>query len=99
MAWNADATRMPARLHAEYLRSLFPHNDLFEGRYEAGGRPIALSDIRASILNEVIFTVGSSFFPRRAAGTMYTRYERAGVSRIGGVITSAARTSETPGEP
>ena len=42
MAWNADATRMPYRMHSEYLRKLFLDNDLAEGRFEAGGRPIAL---------------------------------------------------------
>ncbi|WP_246048159.1 hypothetical protein [Hankyongella ginsenosidimutans] len=31
MAWNADATRMPARMHTEYLRSMFQRNDLAEG--------------------------------------------------------------------
>ncbi|THH36898.1 alpha/beta fold hydrolase [Aliishimia ponticola] len=49
MAWNADPTRMPYRMHSEYLRKLYLNNDLAEGRYNLGDRPVAISDIRAPV--------------------------------------------------
>ncbi len=50
MAWNADATRMPSRMHSQYLRSLFLHNDLAEGRFEVGGGKVDLAAIKTPIL-------------------------------------------------
>lgn len=55
MAWNADTTNMPARMHSEYLRRLYLNNDLSGGRYLVDGRPVSLGDI-----NLPTFCVGTT---------------------------------------
>ncbi len=56
MAWNADGTRMPYRMHSEYLRRLYLNNDLSEGRYLVNDKPITISDIRVPM-----FSVGTEW--------------------------------------
>lgn len=49
MAWNADTTRLPARMHHEYLTALYLHNALATSNYRVGGRPVSLADIRLPV--------------------------------------------------
>ena len=43
--WNADQTRMPKRLHMDYLRSMYGRNALTAGEFELGGVTIDLSKV------------------------------------------------------
>ena len=51
MAWNADATRLPYKMHSEYLRKLFLHNTLSNGKFTVKGSPIVLNNIKAPIFS------------------------------------------------
>ena len=54
MAWNADSTHMPHRMHTEYLQRLYLDNELATGRFVVDGRPAAVQNIRVPI-----FVVGT----------------------------------------
>jgi polyhydroxyalkanoate synthase len=45
MAWNSDGTRMPFRMHSEYLKQLYLQNDLAGGRFRVNGEVINLAAI------------------------------------------------------
>jgi polyhydroxyalkanoate synthase len=48
-AWLADSTRMPARMHGEYLRGLFLDNSFAHGRYATPGGAVAMKDITVPV--------------------------------------------------
>ncbi len=54
MAWNADGTRMPARMHTEYLYRLYLDNELATNRFPMDDKLVRLSDIRVPM-----FVVGT----------------------------------------
>ncbi len=64
MAWNVDATRMPYRMHSQYLRSLFLNNDLSRGRFKVDGRVIHIEHIRAPVF--AVATVSDHVSPWRS---------------------------------
>ncbi len=64
MSWNADLTRLPERMHNEYLSSLFLNNALASGHYRVAGTGVALMDIKAPML--VVGTVRDHVSPWRS---------------------------------
>lgn len=71
-AWNADTTRIPARLHSECLRELYMNNALATGTLKIGGQPIALSDIRVPMF--VVATERDHISPWRSVYKMHLLY-------------------------
>jgi polyhydroxyalkanoate synthase len=66
LAWNADSTRMPAAMHAFYLRNFYVDNKLAAGELEIAGKTIDLSAIKAptyvvSAINDHIVPWQSSY--------------------------------------
>ena len=54
MAWNADGTRMPCRMHSEYLNRLYLRNELASGSFTIDGQAIDLRRIKVPM-----FVVGT----------------------------------------
>ena len=96
MAWNADATRMPAKMHSQYLRRLFLNDDLSEGRYPVGGRPVHLGSLRAPIF--MVGTVTDHVAPWRSVFKLH----QSSPAEITFVLTSGGHNAgivNPPGNP
>jgi polyhydroxyalkanoate synthase subunit PhaC len=65
MAWNADGTRMPWRMHSEYLERLYLKNELALGTLRSHGQRVDLANLRLSMF--VVGTETDHVAPWRSA--------------------------------
>jgi polyhydroxyalkanoate synthase len=66
LAWNSDATRMPAAMHSFYLRQCYVHNRFAKGELELAGQRLDLKDVTedlyiVSAINDHIVPWTSSY--------------------------------------
>src|SRR5262245_49310699 len=93
--WNADSTRMPARMHSFYLRNMYIKNLMgVPGGIQLSGVPIDLSKV--TLPNYFISTVEDHIAPWKTTyrGAKYlrgpTRFVVGGSGHIAGIVTPPA---------
>jgi polyhydroxyalkanoate synthase len=93
--WNADSTRMPARMHSFYLRNMYIHNRLGKpGGITLRGVPIDLSKVKTPAY--FISTVEDHIAPWKTtfAGSQYlggpVRFVLGGSGHIAGIVNPPA---------
>jgi polyhydroxyalkanoate synthase len=103
LAWNADSTRMPAAMHAFYLRNFYLENKLATGTLEIGGTTIDLGVIKSptyvvSAINDHIVPWRSSY---KTAGLVNgpVRFVLSSGGHIAGIVNPPGPKSwyEIPG--
>ena len=90
LAWNSDSTRMPATMHAFYLRSLYLRNELARGVLEVKGQRLSLADVGNDVyvvgaINDHIVPWPASY---KATGLMggNVRYVLSSGGHIAGIV-------------
>ena len=84
---------LPARMHSEYLRRLYLNNDLAEGRYQVGGRPVAIADIEVPML--IVGTVRDHVAPWPSVYKMHLLSD----AELTFVLTSGGHNAGVVSEP
>lgn len=94
MAWNLDLTRMPYKMHSQYLRELFLGNDLASGHYLVNDKPIAIRDIHVPI-----FSVGTEKDHVAPWQSVYKLHLQSDSEAVTFVLTSGGHNAGIVSEP
>jgi len=89
--WNADQTRMPKRLHMDYLRSMYGQNRLARGEFTIGGVKVDLSKVSMPLYFQAsredhIAPMNSVYRSARAFSNADVTLTLAGSGHIAGVV-------------
>jgi polyhydroxyalkanoate synthase len=90
LAWNDDATQMPAEMHAFYLRSCYGRNDFARGELELAGKRIGAGDIRtdtfilAAVEDHIVPWTSSYASTRLLSGDV--RFVLSSAGHIAGIV-------------
>jgi len=89
--WNADQTRMPKKLHMDYLRSMYGQNLLSKGQFTIGGETVDLSKVKIPLYFQAsredhIAPMNSVYRSARAFTNAAVTLTLAGSGHIAGVI-------------
>jgi polyhydroxyalkanoate synthase len=109
LAWNDDATRMPAEMHAFYLRSCYGRNEFARGELDLAGERIGAGDIRtdtfilAAIEDHIVPWTSSYGSTRLLSGEV--RFVLSSAGHIAGIVNPPSPKSrywtndELPSDP
>ncbi len=89
--WNADQTRMPKKLHMDYLRSMYGQNKLARGEFVIGGVRVDLSKVTIPLYFQAsredhIAPMNSVYRSARAFSNADVTLTLAGSGHIAGVV-------------
>jgi len=89
--WNADQTRMPKKLHLDYLRSMYGQNLLSKGEFTIGGIKVDLSKVTIPLYFQAsredhIAPMNSVYRSAKAFSNAAVTLTLAGSGHIAGVI-------------
>ncbi|KQW84156.1 class I poly(R)-hydroxyalkanoic acid synthase [Brevundimonas sp. Root1279] len=89
--WNADQTRMPKKLHLDYLRSMYGRNALSQGDFQIGGLKVDLTKVKIPLYFQAsredhIAPMNSVYRSAKAFTNAAVTLTLAGSGHIAGVV-------------